>query len=418
MRLFNSCCAVCRGTPSTADAAVSSRTTVSTRLEPPPVATPAKVSTATPAVPDRGPLMPYTKCRKRWKSTRSVGSPSHVNDFDGGTGGDPGDRARFTLHLPRQHALFKSEGDYASVSVTLRRRDSQSHFALQEQTVIVFDWDDTLFPTSYVNDDLQLDWQQPLFRQVHVAPDEVDSVERRLSLCEERATQILERACALAHVVVVTLASSGWVDLACKYFYPAMGALLQQRRIRIVYAQEKAGVTETHEKLHFRSDSEIERFWGLAKGRAITEEIDKFYSQYEGQSWKNILSIGDSSFERYGLLAATTAYMQGLPLTNESEASVWSPTQTDCWRKVQNGHVKKVRAKCCKLVDQPDVSELTLELEMVSQWLEGMVHLDSGFDLDMEAIQGEAEVEVACAVFNGERPVFELPRLPVHAAAG
>merc|ERR1719277_1699377 len=53
-----------------------------------------------------------------------------------------------------------------------------------------------------------------------------------------------------------------------------------------------------------------EAFYGLLKGRAIAEEIDKFYSQYEGQTWKNVLSIGDSRFERYGLLAASTAYMQ------------------------------------------------------------------------------------------------------------
>ena len=28
--------------------------------------------------------------------------------------------------------------------------------------IIVFDWDDTLFPTSYIRDDMELDYQRPV----------------------------------------------------------------------------------------------------------------------------------------------------------------------------------------------------------------------------------------------------------------
>merc|ERR1711920_966380 len=90
-------------------------------------------------------------------------------------------------------------------------------------------------------------------------------------------------------------------------------------------------------------------FWGLAKGRAISEVAAAFYSQYKGQSWKNILSIGDSNFERYGLLAASSAYMQGSNLESPGGTPVWHPTADGCWEKLENGHVKRMRAKCCKL---------------------------------------------------------------------
>lgn len=423
MDFFGGCCTVCRPeAPADQPQALSAAT-------PPASASPslqrdtaalerkAAASLSTPSAADRPPLMPFTRTRRepkyRMSSEASGGSTFRALSSDGGTGGDPGDegmvRQRSSVKFLRSHSTAWGGG---TAGATMGRRDSQVNFAQQEQTVIVFDWDDTLFPTSYVNDDLNLNWKEPLERQPTLAPGDVQRVVNELARCEEGAAEVLRAATELAHVVVVTLASTGWVDLACSHFYPAVGSLLREKKIPVVYAQEKAGVTQTqYDKLEFQSNAEIERFWGLVKGRAISEEVDKFYSQYEGQSWKNILSVGDSSFERYGLLAATSAYMQGRSLTAR-EATVWSPNQEGCWQKVQDGHVKKLRAKCCKLVDQPDASELTVELDMVSRWLEGMVGLDAGFDLDLEHVEDEAQVSVIEAVFRGERPVSDLPRPP------
>ena len=41
-----------------------------------------------------------------------------------------------------------------------------------------------------------------------------------------------------------------------------------------------------------------EAFWIRKKQLAIQGEVRQFYSQYAGQSWKNMISIGDSDFER------------------------------------------------------------------------------------------------------------------------
>merc|ERR1719229_2104675 len=129
-----------------------------------------------------------------------------------------------------------------------------------------------------------------------------------------------------------------------------------------------------HDLNTLKSDDEREIYWGKLKGRAMLEQAEAFYSQYEGQSWKNILSIGDSTFERYGLLAASSAYMRDMSIVaagaGKAAPVVWSPAQEGCWEKVQNGHVKKLRAKCCKLVDQPDTEELAVQLEMIGKWLE------------------------------------------------
>ena len=63
-----------------------------------------------------------------------------------------------------------------------------------------------------------------------------------------------------------------------------------------------------HLKEKMSSDEEIERFWSTVKGRAIARECSKFYSQYEGQSWKNVISIGattcDEICRAWGSLSA------------------------------------------------------------------------------------------------------------------
>mmetsp|Transcript_72406 Transcript_72406/g.162652 ORF Transcript_72406/g.162652 Transcript_72406/m.162652 type:complete len:418 (+) Transcript_72406:68-1321(+) len=362
---------------------------------------------------DGQPLLPFKR----------GGQKKEEHSVDGGTGGDPGDKAEaatksFTrsksVQLMRSWTM-KSDAEGTSSSLerpkAVARRDSQFNFANPDQTVVVFDWDDTLFPTTYVQDDLHLDWQVPLHRQrIPTAAKE------KIATCEMRAGELLEKAYSLSHVVVVTLASNGWVDLACEQIFPRVGNKLREMEIPVIYAQDAVGeIQTTYDKAQFQSSADVERYWGLVKGHAIAKAVGRFYSQYEGQSWKNILSVGDSNFERYGLLAATSAYMQERGMAIEGVA-VWGPTQEGCWSTETGGHIKKLRAKCCKLVDSPDCDELNVELEMLKKWLEAMVALDAGFDLDLEALETEEQVRTIEAVLRGEVPPTMLPRS--HARGG
>ena len=90
------------------------------------------------------------------------------------------------------------------------------------------------------------------------------------------------------------------------------------------------------------SDEEIERFWSSVKGKAIARECNKFYSQYEGQSWKNVISIGDSDFERLGTQNAMENYMRETGIDSDGLVDV-------------NGHMYKVRTKTFKMLDEPTV---------------------------------------------------------------
>jgi hypothetical protein len=279
----------------------------------------------------------------------------------------------------------------------------------------VYDWDDTLFPTSFLFDQLRLDLAVPLAQQRRLGA-RAKEVARKIARCEAHASKILQQSNAVGQVVVVTLAVKGWVEQACRCFYPKVGELLRSLKIKVVSARQehtagKVNVSKGLVKAKCRSEEE---YWGLLKGQAISKEIAQCYSQYEGQSWKNVISIGDSQFERYGLLAASTAYMQNKRMS-QLDIRPCSPMDTSMWQKAEvNGdheHEIRLRVKCCKLLGDPDMDELAVELSTISKWLSSMVKLDEGFDIDFEALKDVEQVAIVEAVLRGERPVVDLPEV-------
>jgi len=252
------------------------------------------------------------------------------------------------------------------------RRNSQLFFQDPDQTFIVLDWDDTLFPTTYVRDDLDLCWKIPLQDQ-DLDSDEIEEIGRKLAACADNVVQLLRSATACGKVVLVTLARSPWVTESCKNFFPGVGQLIAELEVPVVYAQEVQKIDTS--KLNMSSDEEVELFWSRVKGRAIAEQLREFYSQYEGQSWKNIISIGDSDFERLGTQGAIKDYMKqtGIETLNDMPAEI-------------GGHLYKVRTKTFKMVDQPTIEELTVEIAMLRKWFPLMVKLDRGFDINLNDV--------------------------------
>jgi len=228
----------------------------------------------------------------------------------------------------------------------------------------------------------------------------------------------------------VTLAKSPWVTDSCRYFYPGIGELIQKLDIQIVYAQE--GEQVEYSKVNMMAEEQFETFWAEMKGKAIARALSEFYTQYEGQSWKNIISLGDSDFERYGAMAATMQYAAAQGLVNESEivptnrpgahlisegsaprahrisegplgsqlsvSNVKNHINTGrerrmSWEGTVNGQEFKVRTKTFKMLDEPMVDELMVELALLQQWLPLMVGLNDGFDVDLNSLDDKAQID-------------------------
>lgn len=266
--------------------------------------------------------------------------------------------------------------------------DSQQAFADKQHTAIIFDWDDTLFPTAYIRMDMKFKMMLPL-REQRVHNKVKEEAAANLLKCADCAIAILRIAHGLGEVVLVTLARAEWVREACRNFYPGVWEVLEELKVKVVYAQDDPSLDKS--KTKDMSDEELEEFWCRAKGTAIGKELRRIYSKYPGQTWKNILSIGDSDFERLGTLSATKDYMQQLGIIKDDVVGVSSPLLTG--EGVVGGRKKKVRTKTFKMVTQPSVDELAVEIDMCKQWLPLMVDFDAGFEIDLSCVEKPDDME-------------------------
>lgn len=266
-------------------------------------------------------------------------------------------------------------------------------FADPDETVIIFDWDDTLFPLTYVLRDLHLDPKLPL--QDQPIPEVMKrQVALRLAECAREVAKLLSLSAKLGQVVVVTLSQNSWVVDSCKNFFPEVQEVIESIGITIVYAssfslptppqaERECSAKETARK---RFEEERNRLSEL-KAKAISQTLRSFYSQYEGQSWKNVVSIGDSDFERLGTQQAVQEYMQRLAAHVDGQ-----------------GAAQKVRTKILKTMEQPVVEELTAQLVQTAAWLPAMVSLDDSFDIHLTDIDDPRRVQAISKLLQQGQP--------------
>ncbi|CAD7967124.1 unnamed protein product [Amoebophrya sp. A120] len=94
----------------------------------------------------------------------------------------------------------------------------QRERAPKHQTVIIFDWDDTLLCTSYLN--LRLP-----------TPEIPAHIQKQLVLLERVGCQLLELAMKLGTVFIITNAMKGWVEYSASKYIPRLMSTLQKMTI-------------------------------------------------------------------------------------------------------------------------------------------------------------------------------------------
>lgn len=270
-------------------------------------------------------------------------------------------------------------------SQQVSRRNSQSDFASQSQTIQIFDWDDTLFPTTWVRHYMGLHWKYPLDQQEGITPVQKRKIKTALEDLQDEVEGMINLAFTKGHVVIVTLAKHPWVALSCENFFPKIKKLLNDKNVTIVYAQE---LNFAHAELpppNPEDPESQEQYWVKKKQLAIESEVRKFYTQYPGQSWKNVISIGDSDFER----RATYETMMGYKADQGNSAAQLDLSRSKgedvmCLSGMVGNHYRRLRTKTVKMYDSPRIKDLQLELQLLKKWLPSLVNLDSGLDVDLE----------------------------------
>jgi len=191
-----------------------------------------------------------------------------------------------------------------------------------EETFFIFDWDDTILPSSWVQrQGLRLDAASQL------------NVEQRVRLAEVAAVAGKTLRAARQHgtVVLVTNAERGWIELSCQKFLPTLLPMLEN--VKLVSART------TYEHPNNRSPKD----WKL---QAFQVEITSYFgaeAYFDVSRRKNVLSLGDSIHEREALLRATAA-------------------------------VPSCLAKSLKFVERPDIQQICKQHELIASSFSQIVH--------------------------------------------
>ena len=94
------------------------------------------------------------------------------------------------------------------------------------QNLVIFDWDDTLFPTTYLNpvDDNMYELLREKF-----GPS--------LRMIEDEAIKLIQLTLKDALVVIITNAKKGWVEFSSSFFMPRLHALMMRGYLRVLSAR-------------------------------------------------------------------------------------------------------------------------------------------------------------------------------------
>ena len=189
--------------------------------------------------------------------------------------------------------------------------------------VTVFDYDDTLFPSS---------WLSQLCAFSNPLPKGVLTELQRVN---DTASQLLLEAMSYSSVMVVTNAEEEWVYESSRLFLPSVFALLD--KITVISARDQ------YESL-YPNDS--------AKWKRIV--FSKELSQMRPQSndYFSVLSIGDSLHEREAVLAFGENNL-------------------------------RVIAKSIKMIDLPSPSQLATQQELIAKALPSMIYSQEKLDLQL-----------------------------------
>ncbi|KAH7479525.1 hypothetical protein PRIC1_008932 [Phytophthora ramorum] len=229
-----------------------------------------------------------------------------------------------------------------------KRRAGGGPSSVKDRTVVVFDWDDTLCPSSWLHAQDLL----PKYRghQISVTPAQREV----LSLIGAHVARLLQKAVAYGPVFVVTAAEFGWVEMSCALYLPAVQSVLALADVHIVSARSWYEQTFGLGGDSASWKQEVMQLIARKCFAAAQESGARTYR--ESDSYFNFLSVGDSMAERDA-----------------------------CFAAVENVH--RTFAKTLKFVEHPNAEEVLQQVELTHDSLEQMCGWDNNLDLRLSRAQ-------------------------------
>eukprot|EP00928_Gymnodinium_smaydae_P038650 TRINITY_DN26614_c0_g1_i1.p1 TRINITY_DN26614_c0_g1~~TRINITY_DN26614_c0_g1_i1.p1 ORF type:complete len:479 (-),score=51.76 TRINITY_DN26614_c0_g1_i1:28-1338(-) len=250
-----------------------------------------------------------------------------------------------------------------SISVRSSMKSTWDWFK-PDETIIFFDWDDTLFPTTWIK-------QQGHCISRTSSDTSVSPTSSSLRAHESAVIALLKIAAELGKPVIVTLGQADWIERSISQYMPKLHGVLKSLGIDIIFAREALRRRTLNGVVLEGLDP-----WQRLKREAMKKALTQFYSRRRHQSWKNCVSIGDSCIERDAL--------RDLAFTRTQFSA--------------HGREKPVRCKTVKLVDCPTIESLTMEIELLASCLPALVHHDGDFSYEFQGDADESSLLMDLAV--------------------
>lgn len=99
------------------------------------------------------------------------------------------------------------------------------------QTCIIFDWDDTLLPTTFL-----IPYQQLIYQPANKPLP--TNIQKKMVDIDDYAARLLEKSKLNGKVLIITNAAEGWVELSAQRFMPKTAKILR-KDIEIISARTR-----------------------------------------------------------------------------------------------------------------------------------------------------------------------------------
>jgi len=229
----------------------------------------------------------------------------------------------------------------------------------REGAVVIFDWDDTLFPTWFISEAALPFEPKDASESADIGESFLESTGTKEVLTKHARIVLtaLQTAAQIAAVGIVTLSKRPWVTSSAKRYLPGLDfeSVCRDLQIPIFYARENMTSSVVN---MVRCEEGVDLFRVL-KCSAIEKCIRKLYARNQNSCWKNVISIGDSEVERDALKQVL-------------------------WGYLPPGDREPPLCKTVKLMDEPSVEQLSGELQLITMWIHAMLRYEEDFDINLD----------------------------------
>lgn len=280
------------------------------------------------------------------------------------------------LYLEGADALMTKQLSNRSMG-EVSQQTSSAQWQEPEQGVIIVDWDDTLFPTSWLSEKPEFrSWQKGWSSSDKKTPDFSKEDLQLLGELDQAARSFISAASALGQVCCVTLSRRPWQQNTMSAFMPKLASAWEEEGIQVVYASEtfviSQGVTAT--ECRHSSGMAVDEQETIMMNRAMKKKETAMkrvikHAYGNGKSWKNVVSIGDGEAEYNAIREISFKHVNPLG---------------------HSGDQKSFRMKAVQMLESPSCHELITQLQILQAWMPALMHLDDDFFVTL----GDSEEDI------------------------